>query len=444
MNACKKAQALLFENADGRTTPAMQAELQDHLALCPHCQQVFAAWNGALPRLRGLPIEEPSALAERRMENEILRQMEVKSPRPHRRPLWFALAAGLALALGIGAVASRLSTPRPLARIETMWGHVTLSGANLSPGAAMASGGTLEIADQGEATFVVGRQAGVRLQGPGRMALVGSSQHPRLRLDSGRLKVEISHRATDETFVVATAHGRIEVRGTRFVIGYTNQGSYVHVEQGEVAAFRDGVPQPFSVKAGETFQLLPAPPPPVETPAVAPETRPCLVSHCSEATGQARKVMRIGNPVRAVELVDEALVESRRCPTEPRCLDDLGYLRAEALRQAGRTEAAVAAYRALNRPGATRAMRQNALYAAALLERSLGREAEARQSFKQALSANPRGALAEEALAALMDLAKPGSAEARASAERYLEHHPRGLAAARARRILSEAPARAE
>jgi outer membrane protein assembly factor BamD (BamD/ComL family) len=121
-------------------------------------------------------------------------------------------------------------------------------------------------------------------------------------------------------------------------------------------------------------------------------------------------------------------------------VDELGYLRAEALRQAGRTEAAVAAYRSLNRPGATRAMRQNALYAAGLLEHNLGRDAEARQSFKQALAANPGGALAEEAMAGLMDLANPGSAEARKAAERYLARYPHGLAAARARRILSEAP----
>jgi tetratricopeptide (TPR) repeat protein len=150
--------------------------------------------------------------------------------------------------------------------------------------------------------------------------------------------------------------------------------------------------------------------------------------------------MRVGNPARAVDMIDEALQESRHCPAEPRCLDELGYLRAEALRQAGRTESAVAAYRSLNRPGATKAMRQNALYAAGLLERSLGRTSDARQSFQQALAVNPEGALAEETMAALLDIAKPGSSEARTSAERYLERYPHGLAATRARRILSEAP----
>lgn len=440
MNACKKTQALLFESADGRAAPAALAEMKAHLAVCPHCKQVFATWTGAVPRLRGLPVDELSALSERRMENEILRRMESPPVRRSRRPLWFALAAGVVLALGLGAVMKRFSTPQPLARIESLWGRVTLSGAAMSPGAAMAEGGMLEIADQGEAAFIVGRQAGVRLQGPGRVSLVGTARHPRLRLDGGRLNVSISHRQADETFVVATAHGRIEVRGTRFVIGYAGQGSYVHVEEGEVAAFRSGVPEAFAVKAGETFQLAVEPTPPSEAPVINPEPRPCSASSCGESAGQARKAMRIGNSSRAIDLVDEALAESRRCPAEARCVDELGYLRAEALRQAGRTEAAVAAYRSLNRPGATRAMRQNALYAAGLLERSLGREAEARQSFKQALAANPSGALAEEAMAGLMDLAQPGSAEARKAAERYLGRYPHGLAAARARRILSETP----
>jgi outer membrane protein assembly factor BamD (BamD/ComL family) len=82
-------------------------------------------------------------------------------------------------------------------------------------------------------------------------------------------------------------------------------------------------------------------------------------------------------------------------------------------------------------------MRQNALYAAAQLERRVGRVADARQGFEHAYAVNPDGALAEEALAELLDLWAPTSAGARAAAERYLVFYPRGMAAARARRILS-------
>lgn len=253
--------------------------------------------------------------------------------------------------------------------------------------------------------------------------------------------MQIAHRQPSESFAVATTHGRVEVRGTRFVVGYSAQGSYVHVDEGEVAAFRTGVATPFAVKAGETFSLRVEPNPESQpAPALAPEPRQCPKSSCTEAGIRARKAMRIGNPGRAVELVEQALGQAANCPPEAHCLDELGYLLAEALRQAGRMEAAIAAYRSLNRPTATRAMRQNALYAEGQLERRLGRATDARQSFEHAFAASPEGALAEESLAALLEIAEARSTDARSSAEHYLDRYPRGMAAPRARRILSGVP----
>lgn len=445
MNACKQTQALWFEKADDRVDDAVRAELDAHLAICPHCQQSYAAWTSALPRLRGLVPEPPSAVSLRRMENEVLRHLHGTAAPRARRSLWLALAAGLVLAAGVGVASLRAKAPQPFARIQTIWGRVTLSGVAMTRGAAMGPGGVLEIAAEGEATFLVGRAAEVRLIGPGRVSCDGTTQGPRLRLDGGRLAVQIAHRQADESFAVATAHGRVEVRGTRFVVGYNAEGSYVHVDEGEVAAFREGVPAPFAVKAGDTFSFraeAPAEPPPapVEASPPAVEPRSCPKSNCAEAGARARKAMRAGSPARAVEVVDEALGMAMDCSPGPRCLDELGYLRAEALRQAGRLEAAVTAYRALNRPGATRAMRQNALYAAAQLERRLGQTADARASLEHAYAAYPDGALAEEALAALLELLEPASADSRATAERYLGRYPQGMAATRARRILSGAP----
>jgi outer membrane protein assembly factor BamD (BamD/ComL family) len=150
--------------------------------------------------------------------------------------------------------------------------------------------------------------------------------------------------------------------------------------------------------------------------------------------------MRAGNPMRAIDIVEETLGKFENCAPTSRCLDELGYLRAEALRQAGRLDGAVTAFKSLNRAGATRAMRQNALYAAAQLERKLGRSEDARQSLERAYAAYPDGALSEEALAGLLELPKGGDADARAVAERYLARFPQGMAAARARRILSGTP----
>jgi len=440
MNACKQTQALLFEKADGRLSPGVRAEMDAHLAICPHCKQTFAAWSSALPRLRGLDADELSAVSLRRMESEILRDLHGTARPRSRRTLVFALAAGLALFAGAGLLALRPATSQPFARIQTLWGRVTLSGVGMNKGAAVGPGGVLEIASEGEAAFLVGRGAEVRLVGPGRVAFDGTTKAPRLRLDSGQVFVQVAHREADESFHVATAHGRVEVKGTRFVVGYDAQGSYVHVDEGEVMAYRQGEPKPWAVGAGSTFVLkAEEPPTPSPLPAVdpSPEPRICTKSTCADESARARKAMRAGNPSRAVNIVDETLSKFENCAPTSRCLDELGYLRAEALRQAGRLEGAVAAFKSLNRAGATRAMRQNALYAAAELERKLGRGEDARQSLERAYSAYPDGALSEEALAGLLDLLESTSTDARAAAERYLARFPQGISAARARRILS-------
>ena len=451
MTACKKTQTLLFEKADGRLSADVRAGMDAHLAICPHCRQSFAAWASALPRLRALPglrslsENELSAVSLRRMENEVLRQLHGTARPRSRRTLILAVAAGLVLAAGVGVVSMRSATSQPFARIQTMWGRVTLSGVTMTKGAAMGPGGVLEITAEGEAAFLVGRGAEVRLVGPGRVAFDGTTKDPRLRLDSGRVFIQVAHREGDESFHVTTAHGRVEVKGTRFVVGYSAGESYVHVDEGEVMAFRQGELKPWAVGAGSTFSLkaeeLSAPKPlPAVDSSPPPEPRTCAKSTCGEEGARARKAMRAANPLHAIEIVDEALGKVENCAPTSRCLDELGYLRAEALRQAGRLDGAVTAFKSLNRAGATRAMRQNALYAAAQLERKLGRGEDARQSLERAYAANPEGALSEEALAGLLDLVEGTGVDAKTAAERYLDRFPQGMAAARARRILSGTP----
>jgi outer membrane protein assembly factor BamD (BamD/ComL family) len=100
----------------------------------------------------------------------------------------------------------------------------------------------------------------------------------------------------------------------------------------------------------------------------------------------------------------------------------------------------VAAYRALDRRAAPPAMRQNALYAAAQIQRRQGRLTAATADFERALAAAPRGALHEDALVGAMESARAGGdgARARALAARYLEEFPRGLAAATARMLAGD------
>jgi hypothetical protein len=126
------------------------------------------------------------------------------------------------------------------------------------------------------------------------------------------------------------------------------------------------------------------------------------------------------------------------------CGDELGYLRAEALRLSDRLDAAIAAYKALDRRGAPAPMRQNALYAAAQLEQRQGLAQQARADYERALSAAPRGALHEEALMGAMEAAAAAGDAARASslARRYLDELPDGRGAAAARRLVPGDPRR--
>jgi hypothetical protein len=299
-------------------------------------------------------------------------------------------------------------------------------------------------------------RATVKLAGPARLRLGGTRERVELRLETGTLTASVTHRAAGETFAVLTRDGRVEVRGTRFIVAAGTDGSSVSVDEGRVAVFaRDGAQR--DVSAGERVALgagrfvaeapaaspaeaLPAPAPP-ESAEPAPRPCPAAAASCEASARQARAAMRAGQAARAVRLVEAAMAEAEACddgtPAATSCRDELRYLRAEALREDGRLEAAVAAYRALDRRSAPAAMRQNALYAAAGLEQRLGRPAAARADFQRAYAAAPGGALGEEALLGALDSAAaegPASAAAEA-ARRYLEAFPAGRGAARARTL---------
>jgi TolA-binding protein len=230
------------------------------------------------------------------------------------------------------------------------------------------------------------------------------------------------------------------------VVGYEGDRSFVHVEEGEVAAFRVASMDAFPVRTGETFWLAPSPSP---APSPAPSPSPSASSMdipvppspvegeaCEGRIATARKAMRADKPQKALAVIEAALAAGdARMPT--RCQDELGYLRAEALRQSGETAQAITAFKSLDRPRATKAMRQNALYAAGQLEARRGNQAQAGRLFDRAYSSYPDGALAEESLAGLLEAQARAGAGAQGTARRYLDRFPSGMAAARARGILS-------
>jgi tetratricopeptide (TPR) repeat protein len=152
--------------------------------------------------------------------------------------------------------------------------------------------------------------------------------------------------------------------------------------------------------------------------------------------------MRSGDAAHALRLIaarnHEARGSDATCAASlTACEDELRYLRAEAFRQQGELDDAVAAYHQLDRHGAPAAMRQNALYAAAQIEQRQGHKVQAHRDYEKSLGAAPEGALREEALAGSMESAAAlgNTARARQLARRYLATFPSGLRVGTARRL---------
>lgn len=451
---CAEVEGLLVEWLDGKLPAETELRLRAHAEGCASCGQSLARWQRALPAVRELAPNPPTPLALRRMELAIERELQATpvtgaAGRGLPRFRWAALAAAAACALLL--VGHRLlrghSTAPAYGRLDTATGQVLLGGSPAAAGAELSSGSTLALTTPGESAFDLGRDIRARLGGPGRLTLLGDSAVVRVHLESGELGLALGPRRPGEAFTVETRDGRVEVRGTRFSVGFAGQGSWVRVDEGRVAAFRVGDAAAYPVAAGQTFWLAPESPPavfpsgpdePAETAAADLAGSP-PAPDCVTATARARRAMRAGQPGRALHLLDEH-EGTAGARGSRRCRDEIGYLRAEALRASGRLREAIAAYLRLDRRGAEPAMRQNALFAAGELEERAGRHQAAYRRFEGALAVAPTGGLREEAMARAMQAAWAAREEktAQDAAQRYLGAYPRGASAARARQILHE------
>ena len=474
---CKEAEALLVDDVAGAAA---------HQAGCAACRGRLALWQNLGPVMRGLAPPPPDAMRARRMMIEVERQlasdpaarvstststsMSTLGTAAGRRGAWRAggavlVAVAAALVLWFRHPAS---APHPIAGEATAVAFATVlradgplvsDGHPLAPRAVLEPGSELSCAGPGITDLSLARGSWLRLVGPARVALGGTRSDVSIRLDSGTLTAAVAHRAPAETFAVITRDLRVEVRGTRFSVGATVEHSWVSVDEGRVeVVFRDGRTR--LVSAGETADSIPEPgaspplpssslssplssPPGARGPSGCAETR-----RACEATARAvRESMRAGDREKALRLL--SLEDHKRhddgaaggCPSGAgACADELGYLRAETLRGAGRIDDAIGAYKALDRRGAPPAMRQNALYAAAELERRQGHPRRARADYQSARTAAPRGALREEARVGEMDSALEAGdgAAAQILARRYLREFPAGLGAAQARRLIGK------
>ena len=445
---CRDVQDAFVELHDGRLDAASELRVHAHLETCAHCRDHAAHWKALLPAMRALAPPPPTPMRARRMELEIERRLAAPvSPPARPRPRWplygvpFAVAAAAALVLWLlprehepTVVAS---APPPVAPAPAAF--AVLTSAERPAGEKLAAGSRVVLPSGQTATLKLATLASLTVVGPVELTLGGDDEHVTLALATGRLEAEVAHRRPGQTFVVAFPQGRVEVRGTRFVVMAKPVGSWVRVDEGRVAVFgHDG--GEWSVGAGETHQFAA---PQAARPArpAAPAARPVCSSPpiaCGPLTRAARVAIRSGAYDRAASLIDPALQPRPNCRPLV-CRNELGYLRAEALRESGHLDEAVAAYKQLDRRDAPSATRQNALYAAAQLERRLGKLAAARSDFDRALAAAPGGALREEAMLGAMEAADRAGdhADAVAAAHRYLDAFPTGIGAAQARRLVA-------
>jgi hypothetical protein len=457
---CREVEDLFVDLHDRRLDAARELRLHAHVEGCAGCRERAQMWGTLVPALRPLAPPPPSPFDERRMMAEIERRLATAAVAPPRRwRAWYAPALA-AVAAACVLLAWRARTPRVGA--EPSYGSIVVERGDVRVDgragvATLRAGARVAVTADGSATAAIPGAATVTLTGPSAMTLAGDPKHVRIRLDDGVLVAAVVHRQAEESFVVVTPDGRVEVRGTRFAVAAGSAGSWVRVDEGRVAVF-DAAGAEHLLSAGESRDLRPAvapAPAPVIVPSVVPSPASPAVAaagescrepklDCNRLTPQARTLMRDRRYGDALAALAPALASRGACARRVHtCRDELGYLRAEALRLMGRLDEAVIAYRALDRAGALPTTRQNALYAAAQLERRLGRPGAARVDYEAALLAFPAGPLREEAMLGALESAQRAGddAAALAAARRYLTAFPNGIGASEARRI--EANARA-
>jgi len=455
---CADVEARFVDVVDGRLDPADSVRFHSHIEGCAACRERAALWRALAPRLRDAEPPGPDPMATRRMQVEIERRLAgaVAAAPARRWRLWWAPTFGLVAAAAVVAIWIRVGGPQraPIvgyAAFRTLSGDVRVGDQPSQAAARVPVGAPIALSAGAVVELALDGGAALRVDGPARLTLEGSARDVAVRLGDGKLGAKVTHRQPGETFAVITRDLRVDVRGTAFSVVASGAGSRVDVSEGQVAVvLPDG--RTNLVSAGGAFDSSAAAED--EEPATAPVPAPadsdrgpgCAeVARSCQATARAvRASMRGGDSERALRM----LADARRARSGDAscggsaCDDELRYLHAEALNQAGRFDDAVASYRALDRRGAPAAMRQNALYAAAQIERRQGHLAAAAADFERAAAAH--GALHEEALVGAMESARAAgdAPRARALAARYLEEFPRGLGAPAARKLVGDGPPR--
>lgn len=121
---CARAEELFSEYRDGALDVVLKADLEGHLACCPHCRQLIGAFDEIVQALADFPERDPLENLAERAALAAWRQAPPVPLRPVPRiPGWLrAVAAALALATTGTPLLLRMwphSLPRPPVRFVT-------------------------------------------------------------------------------------------------------------------------------------------------------------------------------------------------------------------------------------------------------------------------------------------------------------------------------------
>ena len=383
---CMRAGSLIAARSAGLSR-ADGLWLEEHIAGCAHCASEAALMSGVVAVAESFE-PELSVAARTRAVREALRTHAAGAQAAASAPSFgLAWGAGLAGAVAIAALVVVLAEggePGDARVAEAPKdGHGSVAAAVQAPSGEVARLLAGERVRMSTRTQVTLDHAAVELA-PQSEAQWNAKTHE-LSLPQGELLAEVDPKPR-RPFAVVTPDFRAEVLGTRFEV---TQSSVV-VLRGRVRVVAPSGEQRAVLNAGERYDhvveaaLEPEPAEPVS--ALGARERVNVAALLT----QARDALAAGELDRSRRAIDSVLAAKPRQTARAEALT----LRAELFEVQGDRGSAIAAYLEVASRFRNLAAGENALFAAARLERN---EAKAQQLLSQYLERYPRGRFVVEA-----------------------------------------------
>jgi TolA-binding protein len=259
----------LYDFIAGRLHPDAAAWISVHVQTCPECTAAMERVSSLREALEP-PVESP--FQRQKSINAVRRRLAEPAARRSRKPLWislsttFAVAAALLVWFGLRGSAPTQVAVTPASSPSVPWSVIARQGAaDVEVGDDHVAASAHKLLPQGgmlsvqPGSRVMARWGGARVSIEGgargaRMKLESSTSGARtLRLERGRVALDVDPLSPGQTLAVLTADAKVTVHGTVFLVETTDSGTRVAVERGVVRVERNG--QVTELTAG---QQLPA------------------------------------------------------------------------------------------------------------------------------------------------------------------------------------------